>query len=238
MGELGEPMDKDIDLAIAAFTDRRSEIRDRLGYRDQWLSRYVFGVVAFLGVSLGIEKLDPDMKIILCLVMPVTSLIVAINVSAHVRGVEDCANYLRGPLNDFFVRRDAWAPHWDWETSTKRKSADGKEKTRNARRRWANILSLHFPSIVSLGVAALLIGERYAFVARWSFPPVVILFAVAIGFVAAAILETWNSFEDRIKNTIVAATPPDLPEAKDRLKPPADTADTAATTIPAKQRRA
>ena len=71
--------DKTIDFALAVFNDRRAEIRERLGYRDQWLSRYVFGVVAFLGVSLGIEKLDPDARIILCLVMPVISLIVAIN---------------------------------------------------------------------------------------------------------------------------------------------------------------
>ncbi len=202
--------DKDSDLAIAVHNDRRAEIRDRLGYRDQWISRYVFGVVAFLGVSLGIDSLDPDSAILLCLVMPVVSWIVALNVSAHVRGVENNANYLRGTFNDFLIDRGIWVPHWEWQVSVDRLKADPREHRRTRRRRWTNLLSLHFPSGVSLLVASALLAQHYDFSFRWppSLPLPPIMFVVACGFVIAAIRETLNSFDDRENNTVKAKTPP------------------------------
>jgi hypothetical protein len=212
--ETGVAAGKDIDFAIAVFNDRRTEIRERIGYRDQWISRYVFGVVAFLGVSLGIDKLDSDSSILLCLVMPVVSWIVAINVSAHVRGVEDNANYIRGPVNVFLIARGAWVPHWDWKTAQDRHAANQDESRRNTRRRWANILSLHFPSLVSLAVAAVLLGKNYQFCACWAVPPLPpIMFVVACCFVMAAVRETWKSFDDRISKTVEAQTPAGWPGA-------------------------
>lgn len=205
---------KDIDFAIAVFNDRRTEIRERIGYRDQWISRYVFGVVAFLGVSLGIDKLDSDSSILLCLVMPVVSLIVAINVSAHVRGVEDNANYIRGPFNRFLIAKGAWVPHWDWKTARDRHAEDQDERERSRRRRWANIFSLHFPSVVSLAVAAVLLGRNYQFCACWVMPPLPpIMFVVACCVVMAAVRETWKSFGDRLGKTVDAQTPADWPGA-------------------------
>lgn len=195
-----QPVGKGVDLALAVYSDCRSEIRDRVGMRDQWISRYVFGVVAFLGVSLGIEKLDDDTRIMLCLVMPAMSLIVAINVSAHVRSIEDLADYLRQPFNDFLELHNSQMPFYDLHTAKSRQKNEAKEVSRNRRRRLTHILSLHLPSLISLGYALVLLMRHYQFCLCFEQESLrlPIFFMIALICMALAVSTTWASFASRL----------------------------------------
>lgn len=183
--------------AVASYNDVRSEIRERLGYRDKWIGQYVFGTVTFIGVSLGIEKIDITTKILLCLIMPMASLIVAINVSAHVKSIESCANFVRYKLNPLFAV--ASVPNWDGHTLKLRENEDNNEKSRNKRRQLTNAISLHLPSFLSLLFAAYLIHQGYRFEYELRLPVPIILFYLTIGVFLTAIKVTWKSFDDRLK---------------------------------------
>lgn len=212
----GDPVkaDRRADFAIAIYTESRAEVRERIAHREQWISRYVFGVVAFLGVSLGIEKLDDFTRIVLCLVMPVVSLIVAINVAAHVAAVENLTNYLRKHLVDVLHETNAWVPFRDWQTTQDRIAGEPAELERNRRRRLTHILSLHLPSIVSLGVAAALIlrGYRLRVPSQPDHLTVPALFGIAALFVALAIGTTWRSFDHRVGQTRAKAAEEKQPD--------------------------
>lgn len=212
----GDPAkaDRRADFAIAIYTESRAEVRERIAHREQWISRYVFGVVAFLGVSLGIEKLDDFTRIVLCLVMPVVSLIVAINVAAHVAAVENLTNYLRKHLVDVLHESNAWVPFRDWQTTQDRIAGDPAELERNQRRRLTHILSLHLPSIVSLGVAAALIlrGYRLRIPSQPEHLTVPTLLGIAFIFVGFAIRTTWRSFGHRVGKAGAKAAATEQPD--------------------------
>lgn len=197
------------DFVLAVYNDCRSEIRERIGLRDQWISRYVFGVVVFLGASLGLKDITPSLSFYLCLVMPLMSLVVALNVSAHQDAIENLANFLRADFNQTLIDAAMWAPFWDWRTSQDRGAKTAKETARNRRRRLVNILSVHGPSLASLAVAGVALTSMkfspdnlsWATVA----PPLAFFGAVAV--VTTAIAVTVASFNKRFDVSAVASDP-------------------------------
>jgi hypothetical protein len=188
------------DFAIAVYNDCRSEIRDRLGYRDQWISRYVFGVLAFLGASIGIEGLTPEIRFYLCLVMPVMSFVVAYNVKAHVDSVEKIADFLRKDFDKYLVEQKLSVPTWDKYTAQMRAAQCVNEASRNKARLFVHLVSLHGPSILSLGTAAATLAAYFR-PAPASLSSALPLLALALGSIAvfAAIRVTLHSFSPRIK---------------------------------------
>lgn len=186
------------DFAIAVYNDCRAEIRDRLGYRDQWIGRYSFGVVAFLGVALGIDDLTPETRFYLCLVMPVMSLIVAYNVKAHVDAVERLADFLRIELAQKLSAYELTSPFWDEFTARKRETNAENERLRNEGRLRVHLISLHGPSAISLLVASVILLRDFRpaeMAIATSVPPTAM--AASVAAVGWAVEVTRRSFKAR-----------------------------------------
>lgn len=181
----------DRDFAIAAYNDSRSEIRDRIGYRDKWILSFVSGVVTFLGAAIAIKDMPPDDKIILCLVMPVLSIIVARNVSAHVLSIEDSGNFIREKINPLFDG----VPNWDEHIG---KLRNNQTTDKDRRRRMTDVISIHLPSIISLFAASMFIKEAYVWKYGAGLPLLIWAFILAIFISLIAIRETMDSYEERL----------------------------------------
>ena len=176
--------DQEVAFAIKVYEDTRGEIRDRVKMREQLIYSYITGTVAFIGVSIGLDKTELVTRILLCSVMPVISLIVAINVSRQIRTIERLANFLREDFNNFMIEKGAWAPHWDW----KNRWSSSTDKDRSLLLK--DTLTLHLPSIISIVTGFYFISRKYDFSLPnlknfWSFFPASLLILLVASCVFA-----------------------------------------------------
>lgn len=223
-------------FVIAVYNDIRSEIRERVALRDSWISKYLFANVIFIGASFGIENLSNFVSVVLCIVMPLTSVFVAVNVSAHVKGIESAADYLRLDFNEFIKDTDYWVPFWEWKTGHDRNIGSPEEQIRNNRRLAAHIISLHGPSIISLIMATIIFVQGHSLVnysagqIRWSPPTINLEFIISATAIVAgitafvvAVYISRSSFKGRNQTKVMVAVPAwykPLGSATDRISTP------------------
>ncbi|WP_171100947.1 hypothetical protein [Ruegeria sp. HKCCD7255] len=201
----GDPnVESQMALAQASFQDARAEILMRLGFREKLVEIYMVGSVALVTALIAARQYGIPMEAYA--ISSVFSLVVAVQIRAHVDAVEKLANFIRWQLNPYWIENKNWAPTWDWYTRQ-----GNVEEQKTFLRSASQAISIHLPSFSSLVIYAYVLstGEWKG----WT-PPTI--WFVSIALFVIAVETTRRTYKSR-KNQPSPATPECW---EDKLKEP------------------
>lgn len=125
----------------------------RMEVREKLTNGYLIAAIALFTAFAASAGQGKPLPMAVFFVSPVFALIMAVQISGQVKTIQKLASFLRFELNEFLIRNNAWAPHWDWHTRYKDRQGGFEEtidRWKSLDRALSQFAALHVPSFLSV----------------------------------------------------------------------------------------